>query len=179
MQISEKADLCNESANSPCQAVSMLRVLRLLAVLFTRCFRSRRDLILENLALRQQLEALKWRRPQPRLVAIDRLFWVMLRRIWRGWWQALVFVQPDTVIGWHRAGFKLYWTWLSRHRARAGGKCVDNELRKLIFRMVADNSTLGAPRIHGELKMLHFDLSERTVLRWMRKAPKNPEPAKR
>ncbi len=78
----------------------------------------------------------------------------------------------------HRAGFELYWKWISRHRARAGRRCVSRELKELIFRMVAENSTWGAPRIHGELKMLGFDVSERTVLRWMRKAPRNPEPAK-
>ena len=58
-----------------------------------------------------------------------------------------------------------------------GRKCVSRELRELIFHMVTENSTWGAPRIHGELKMLGFDVSERTVLRWMRKAPRNPEPA--
>src|ERR1039457_4901064 len=73
----------------------------------------------------------------------------------------------------------MYWTWLSRHRTHAGRRCVSRELRDLIFRMVADNRTWGAPRIHGELMMLGFDLSERTVLRWMRRAPRNPEPAKR
>jgi transposase InsO family protein len=99
--------------------------------------------------------------------------------MWSRWKQALILVQPETVIRWHRAGFRLYWTWLSRHRTRAGRKCVGRELRELIFRMVAENPTWGAPRIHGELKMLGFDVSERTVLRWMRRAPRNPEPAKR
>lgn len=98
---------------------------------------------------------------------------------WPGWKQALILVQPETVVRWHEAGFKWYWTWLSRHRTRMGRTCVSNELRNLIFRMVAENPTWGAPRIHGELKMLGFDISERTVLRWMRKAPRNPEPAKR
>ena len=88
-------------------------------------------------------------------------------------------VQPETVVRWHRAEFKLYWTWLSRHRSRAGRRCVNREPRDLIFMMVAENQTWGAPRIHGELKMLGFDIAERTVLRWMRKAPRNPEPAKR
>jgi hypothetical protein len=83
-------------------------------------------------------------------------------------------VQPETVVRWHRAGFKLYWQWLSRHRSAAGQRCVSKELRQLIFRMVAENPTWGAPRIHGELKMLGSDISERTVLRWMRKAPRNP-----
>jgi putative transposase len=107
------------------------------------------------------------------------LFWVILRQLWPGWKQALILVQPETVVRWHRAGFKLYWTWLSRHRKRAGRKYVSSELRELIFQMVTENPTWGAPRIHGELKMLGFDISERTVLRWMRKAPRNPEPAKR
>jgi transposase InsO family protein len=163
----------------PCKTGFMLRLLRLLFVLAARPIRSRRDLLLENLALRQQLAVLKERHPQPRFSTSDKLFWVILRRLWTGWKRPLVAVQPETVVRWHRAGFKLYWTWLSRHRTRAGRKCINKELRDLIFRMVAENPTWGAPRIHGELKMLGFDVSEQTVLRWMRKAPRNPEPAKR
>jgi hypothetical protein len=157
----------------------MLRLLRLLFELAARSVCSRRDLLLENLALRQQLGALKQRHPQPRLAAPDRLFWVVLRRLWPEWKRSLVLVQPETVVRWHRSGFKLYWTWLSRHRARAGRRCVNKELRELIFRMVSENPMWGGPRIHGELKILGFNISERTVLRWMRKAPRNPEPAKR
>jgi putative transposase len=155
----------------------MQRLLSLLPVLAARFFNSRRDLLLENLALRQQLAVLKVR--QPRFAPSDKLFWVMLCRLWPGWKQALILVQPETVVGWHRAGFKLYWKWLSRHRTRAGRRCVSKELRELIFRMVAENLTWGAPRIHGELRMLGFDISERTVSRWMRKAPRRPELAKR
>ena len=162
-----------------CKTDLMLRLLRLLAVLFTRLFRSRRDLILENLALRQQLSVFKQKCPQPRLVPFDKFFWVMLCRLWPGWMRVLILVKPETVVRWHRDGFKLYWTWLSRHRNRMGRKCMRQELRDLIFRMVADNPTWGAPRIHGELKMLGFDISERSVLRWMRRAPRNPEPARR
>jgi transposase InsO family protein len=103
----------------------------------------------------------------------------MLRRFWSGWKQALILVQPETVVRWHKAGFKAYWTRLSRHRALIGRKRIGIELRELIFRMVAENPTWGAPRIHGELTMLGFDVSERTVLRWMRKAPRSPKPAKR
>jgi len=157
----------------------MPRSLRLLFVLLIRSFRSRRSLLLENLALRQQLGVFKRKLPQPRFSTSDKLFWVILRRCWPGWKKALILVQPETVVRWHRAGFKLYWTWLSRHRVCAGRKPVSRQLRELIFRMVAENPSWGAPRIHGELKMLGFDLSERTVLRWMRKAPRNPEPAKR
>jgi len=156
----------------------MFRLLSLLIVLIIRICRSRRDLMLENLVLRQQLCVLKQRYPQPRFAVSDKLLWVILRRLWPGWKKALIFVQPETVIRWHRAGFKLYWTWLSQHRTRVGRKSVSLELRDLIFRMVAENPTWGAPRVHGELKMLGFDISERTVLRWMRKAPRNPKPAK-
>jgi putative transposase len=157
----------------------MLRSLRLLLVLLARSARSRRNLLLENLALRQQLAVLRTRHPQPRLAAPDRLFWLVLRRFWPEWRQALLIVQPETVVRWHRQGFKMYRKWLSRHSIRTGRRPTSKELCALIFRMVAENPTWGAPRIHGELKMLGFDISERTVLRWMRKAPKNPEPARR
>jgi len=157
----------------------MLLLLGLLSVLGPGSMRNRRDWLFENLALRQQLTVLKRRRPRPRFAPSGRLFWVGLRLLWQGWKQALVLVAPETVVRWHRSGFKMYWSWLSCHEVRAGQKCVNKELRDLIFRMVAENPAWGAPRIHGELRMLGFDISERTVLRWMRKAPKNPEPAKR
>jgi putative transposase len=156
----------------------MLSYLRVLFTLIIRAFYSRRDLLLENLALRQQLAVLAVRHPKPQLAQPGRLFWVTLRRFWPGWKQALLIVQPETVVRWHREGFKLYWTWLSRKRVPIGRRSMSKELRGVIFRMVAENPTWGAPRIHGELKMLGFDISERTVLRWMRKAPKSSEPAK-
>jgi hypothetical protein len=90
-----------------CKTGLMLRLLRLLVATFTRCFRSRRDLLLENLALRQQLSALKRRHSRPRPTTSDKLFWVVLRRLWPGWKQALILVQPETVVRRHRAGFKL------------------------------------------------------------------------
>jgi putative transposase len=157
----------------------MQRLLKLLLVLLVESVSSRRDLLLENLALRQQLAVLRQRRPQPRFAASDRLFWMALKRFWSGWKQTLILVQPETVVRWHRAGFKMYWAWLSRHRTCPGRKRISAELRELIFRMVTENPTWGAPRIHGELAMLGFDVSERTVLRWMRRAPRNPEPADR
>jgi hypothetical protein len=148
-----------------CYKWYMPRTLRLLFVLFVRSARSRRDLMLENLALRQQLAVLQQKHPLPRLAPSDKLLWVILRWLWPGWQRALILVQPETVVRWHKVGFKLYWKWLSRHRNRAGRKCVSKELRELIFRMVAENPTWGAPRIHGELKMVGFEISERTVLR--------------
>jgi hypothetical protein len=80
----------------------MQHLLSLLSVLASRFFLSRRDLLLENLALRQQLAVLKVRHPQPRFAASDKLFWVMIRRLWPGWKQALILVQPEIVVGWHQ-----------------------------------------------------------------------------
>src|SRR5579864_2588400 len=144
-----------------------------------RFFRLRRILLLENLALRQQLAVLKRRRRRPCLSPFDKLFWVAVRRFWSGWEQALMVVTPETVIRWHRAGFRLYWKLIARVRTRVGRKPTPKEVRELIFRMVVENPTWGAPRIHGELLMLGFDLCERTISRWMRRAPRDPEPAQR
>ena len=157
----------------------MPQTLRALFLALIGCFRSRRDLVLENLALRQQLAVLAARQPRPRLAARDRVFWVILRRFWSDWRRVLLIVHPETVVRWHRAGFKMYWKWISRRRRKSGRKPTPRALRELIFRMVAENNTWGAPRIHGELKMLGYEISERTVLRWMRNAPRNPEPARR
>src|SRR5580698_10020469 len=98
----------------------MLRVLRLSFCLAFQLFRSHRGLLLENLALRQQLAVLSRRHPKLRFAPSDRLFWMVLRRLWRGWKQALILVEPEMVARWHRAGFKAYWTWLSRHRTCVG-----------------------------------------------------------
>src|SRR5258708_15448184 len=82
--------------------------------------RLRGDLALENLALRQQLSLLSRRHPRLRLTSIDRLFWVMMRRVWARWTDALIIVKPDTVIGWHRAGVRLYWRFRSRAKKPGG-----------------------------------------------------------
>ena len=87
-------------------------------------------------------------------------------------------VSPETVVRWHRSGFALYWRAISNVR-QVGRRRLSKEVRNLIFRMATENPTWGAPRIHGELLMLGFDVSERTISRWMRRAPRDPEPAKR
>ena len=143
----------------PCQTGCMLRLLRLLFVLFNRSFCSRRDLLLENLALRQQLAVLKQRRPRPRFSASDRLFWATLCRLWSRWQQALILVQPETVVRWHRSGFKMYWNWLSRHRTHSARRCVSRELRDLIFRMAPDNRIWRRRAFMASLLMPGFDLS--------------------
>jgi putative transposase len=157
----------------------MFNFLFLLFRALARVFRSRLHLVLENLALRQQLTVLKRCRPRPTLGLFDKLFWVVARRVWSGWKQTLIIVTPETVVRWHRAGFHLYWKLISKVRTQAGRKQTPKEARELIFRMVVENPNWGAPRIHGELLMLGFDLSERTISRWMKRAPRDPKPAKR
>src|SRR5215470_13668947 len=137
----------------------MLQTLGLLLTSIVRCFRTRRSLVLENLALRQQLATLKRRHPRPRLLAFDKLFWVLARRFWSGWKQAVMIVSPETVVRWHRSGFALYWRLISRTRRMVGRRRIPKDLRDLLFRIVSENPTWGAPRIHGELLMLGFDVS--------------------
>src|SRR6516164_4331471 len=157
----------------------MVRFVRLSFGMLGRLCRRRQSLLLENLALRQQLVMLKRRHPRPSLGLLDKLFWVIARRVWSGWKQALLVVTPETVVRWHRAGFRMYWRLISKVRRQVGRKQTPKEIRELIFQMVAENPTWGAPRIHGELRMLGFDLSERTISRWMKRTPRGPDQAKR
>ena len=157
----------------------MFRFIGLCLGTLVRFLRARRSLLLENLALRQQLAVLKRRHPRPRLELLDKLFWVAVRRFWSGWQQSLLVVTPATVVRWHRAGFRLYWKLISKVKRPVGRRPTSKKVQELIFRMVVENSTWGAPRIHGELLMLGFDVSERTVSRWMKRAPRDPEPARR
>ena len=92
------------------------------------------------------------------LTNADRAFWLALSRLWPDWQHALILVKPETVIRWHRKGFRLYWTWKSR--IRGGRPPIDAEIRALIRRMARENPTWGASRIHGELLMLGFEVSE-------------------
>jgi hypothetical protein len=124
-----------------------------------RLFRSRGSLVLKNLALHQQLTVLNRRHRRPSLGIFDKIFWVVARRVWPGWKRSLIIVTPETVVRWHRAGFRLCWRLISKARARVGRMPTSQGVRDLIFRMVAENPTWGAPRIYGALVMLGFDLS--------------------
>ena len=104
-------------------------------------FRSGVDTSLEVLALRQQVALLKRKRPRPSLNRLDRLFWTTLRKLWPRWPDVLVIVKPETVVGWHRAGFRLYWRWRSRHRP--GRPRITQEIRDLIRRMANENPQWG------------------------------------
>ena len=140
---------------------------------FKSTLRGQRNLALENLALRQQLVILKRTQKRTAIGKKDRLFWVWLSRIWSGWRAPLLIVKPDTVIGWHRKGFRLFWTQLSRRKI-GGRPCVDAQIRALIKQMAQANPLWGAPGVHGELLKLGIDISERSVSRLMPKDRKPP-----
>ena len=135
---------------------------------------SRAALQLENLALRHQIGVLQRSiRNRPKLTLVDRLLWVWLSRIWSGWRSALAIVRPETVVAWHRKGFRLFWTWKVRH-GPPGRPVISREVRDLIRKMCRENPSWGAPRIHGELLKLGIDIGESSVSRYMVRNRKPP-----
>ena len=141
--------------------------------LFIRGFlRNRLELAAENLALRQQLAVLREKVKRPCLCRCDRIFWAILSRVWSNWRSALLIVQPDTVIRWHRQGFKLFWRWKSR--ARRGRPRIEAEIRSLIRRMSRENPGWGVPRIQSELALLDHVVSEATVRKYRVRTRKPP-----
>jgi len=143
-------------------------------VLFLRAmFIPKAHLAFENLALRQQLAVSSQSVKRPKLRPRDRVFWVCLSRLWSNWQSALAIVQPETVIKWHRMGFRLYWRWKSR-AGKVGRPCIDREIRDLIRRVSRENPTWGAPRIVSELALLGHDVAERTVAKYMLRTQKPP-----
>ena len=144
----------------------MISVLLSLLLTLRGWARSHAALQLEVLALRHQLQVLqRARSPRLRLTAADRLLWVWLSRVWNNWRTALVIVKPETVIAWHRRGFRLFWTWKSRRRT--GRPTVPSDVRALIRTMSQANPLWGAPRIHGELLKLGIDVCQATVAKYM------------
>ena len=138
------------------------------------CFRARALLQAEILALRQQLLVLQRssRGQKLRLRWADRVLLVWLSQLWNDWRSALLIVKPETVIAWHRKGFRLYWSWKSRRRE--GRPTVPPEIRNLIRQMSLANPRWGAPRIHGELLKLGIQMSQATVAKYMLRHRKPP-----
>ena len=134
---------------------------------------SRAQMAAENAALRQQLAVLRRSNRRPRLHRGDRIFWVWLSKLWSGWRDALVIVQPETVVKWHRQGFRLYWRWKSAGR-KVGRPKLATEVRELIRGMSIANPLWGAPRIRSELRLLGIDLAQRTVAKYMVRDRKPP-----
>ncbi len=138
------------------------------------CFRARATLQVEILALRHQLLVLQRsnRGRKLRIGWADRVLWVWFSRLWNDWRSALLIVKPETVVAWHRKGFRLYWRWKSR---RCDGRpSASLEVRSLIRQMSLANPRWGAPRIHGELLKIGIEVSQATVAKYMARHKKPP-----
>src|SRR2546430_14032065 len=144
----------------------MFAIIHLLATFIADLFKPPRRLEVENLFLRHQLNVALRRAPQRvRLWAGDRVLMVWMTRRWPSLLGLTRVVQPATILRWHRCGFRAYWRWKSR--GRPGRPRVSRELRELIQRMSKENPLWGAPRIHGELLKLGFEIAESTVSKYM------------
>jgi putative transposase len=150
-------------------AMALLVVLRSIRLICC----GHRAIALENLALRQQVAALKRTGKRPTLRTRDRLFWILLAKAWREWRTAVLVVQPETVVRWHRQWLRRQWTRRST-RTRPGRPRTGTTPRTLVSTMAAANPLWGAPRIHGELGKLGIAVSERTVSRLLRRSRRPP-----
>ena len=151
----------------------MLEYLLLLVGLLEATLRRHGDLVTENLLLRQQLTVLtRPTRKRPRLLTRDRLFWVLARSLRCEWRRHLRLVRPETVIRWHRRGWRRFWRW--RSRARLGRPRLSAEIRNLIATIARDNPRWGSERIRGELLKLGIRVSKRSVQRYRRRGPARP-----
>ena len=154
-----ESDGCELARVDSSHTIGVMVALVLAVVTYFRAFFvPRHRLALEAAALRQQLTVFKRKQPRPRLRHLDRLFWIALRRLWPDWANALFIVKANTVGSWHRLGFRLFWR--LRSSRPLGRPKVNEELRQLIRRMKSENPSWGAPRIHGELLLLGFQISE-------------------
>jgi putative transposase len=152
-------------------------VVRFLVWAISAAFRPRVLLIAENLCLRQQLLVLQRRHPQPRLRNADRRFWIIASRWFGGWHGSLLIVKPETVLRWHRRGWRAYWSWRSRRQRGSGGRRpISPELQALIRRMTTENRLWGQKRIQAELSRLGFTVSARTVAKYMNRRSRGPSP---
>jgi transposase InsO family protein len=149
----------------------MWDLLRIATRTAVSAIRRRRDLALENLALRHQLSVLQRQSKRPQFRDSDRLFWIGLERLWPRWQRALMLVQPATVVKWHRAGFRYYWR--RKSRRSSGRPKLDPALRKLIRDMWNANPTWGKRRIQAELAKLGITVSDSTVARY-KPRPRTP-----
>ena len=150
----------------------MLNLFPLLLGALLRSFCSRRHLIIENLLLRQQLQAALRTRPRLALRNGDKLFWLLVRRLDQGWRRHLLMVRPATVIRWHRQGWRLYWRW--RSGPRMGRPHLKAEVKQLIRTMAIENPLWGTQRIRGELLKLGIIVSARSIRRYRQRGPSRP-----
>jgi len=155
---------------------AFIYLVTLLVRLLRAACKSKDELVLENLALRQRVTALKLGRHKPKLHDADRAFWIELRKTWANWASRLLIVKPETGVDWQRRRFRRHWTRISQRHRRPGRPRVEAEIRDLIRQMVRENHE-GAPRILSELQKLGFAVSETTVSRYVRRfRERNPDP---
>ena len=151
----------------------MVALIRLLFAMLVSPFKSSSRLEAENAALRQQLIVLRRKaKGSAKLTNADRWFLVQLYRWFPSILEVITIIQPETLVRWHRSGFRHYWRWKSR--GRGGRPQIQTELRRLIRQMSADNRLWGAPRIHGELLKLGFEVSQATVAKYMARRRRPP-----
>jgi hypothetical protein len=154
----------------------MFAILHALGMFVVDLFKSRSRLEAENLFLRHQLNIALRRPPNRfRLCGSDRALLIWMTKFWPSLLSAIQVVQPDTILRWYRASFKVFWRWKSRNRA--GRPKIDRGLRDLIQRMSRENRLWGASRIHGELLMLGFEVAQSTVSKYMVRPSKPPSQA--
>jgi len=149
-------------------------VVRVIVILLRAVLLPRAAIAAEIRALRHQLSVLQRSVRHPRLRQRDRVFWVWLSRLWADWRTSLVIVKPETVIRWHRDGFRLYWRWKSRKKP--GRPKIEAEIRRLIRQMSRENATWGSPRIQSELALLGYTVDQSTVVKYMCRHRKPPSP---
>jgi len=155
-------------------SAAMIALIHLLLAVITAPWASKARLAAENTALRHQVIVLRRKLPgRIRLQNSDRLFFVWLFRLFPSAVKAVAFIRPETILRWHREGFRRYWRWKSR--ARGGRPPVNTELRALIRQMNVENPLWGAPRIHGEMLKLGFEGAQSTVAKYMikRRGPRS------
>ena len=150
-------------------------VLTALFAFLSASFRTRAALQLEILALRHQIGVLQRSVKRPKLSAADRFLWAWLSSVWNGWESRVSIVKAATVIGWHRKGFGLFWSWKIRH-GKPGRPAVPKEVRELIRMLSRENPLWGAPHIHGELLKLGINIGETSVSKYMVRRRKPPSP---
>ena len=136
--------------------------------------RGHHAVVLENVALRQQLAIYKRTKKRPHLVKCDRWFWIALSAMWKDWRRPLFVVHPHTVVRWQRERFRRYWARRSKKLGRPGRPSISRQVRELIRTMACANPLWRAPRIHGELRKLGIEVSERTVSRVLRSVERPP-----
>src|SRR5262245_29486986 len=159
----------------PTRVSTMRSVFSALMAYVVSHFLSHQSLQLENMALRHQLAVYQQTVKRLKLRSWDRLFWVLLSRLWPAWQKALAFVQPRTVIAWQNRRLRDYWRQFSQN-GTPGRPAISNEVRNLIRDMWQSNPTWGSPRIVGELRKLGINVAKSTVENTVRASARRPHP---